>query len=282
MTVNSRVIQTFLQWAPDATDVPLMNGLRVQILPTVEDLPKARKNQFAAFLAAESLLVVWDDEPNEIFARATAIEDELLELVWRTGEPVDVEEENEKKKGPAVVEVEIDDESGQPKPENRPTHIMNGVLVGCTLCIITVMLGAGFREVVIQIMVDKGYARLAFLALTPVQIFFTLVCGPKREESDLCTDFHQVLRTGHRRLHCAMHRPHPPNDNELAILLRSPSSTTRRRTPAYYHPMSRIQRRSCLCHCPNRQVDQAGHVHVRIARWLCKYAHQRRWTTAYR
>ena len=61
MTVNSRIIQTFLQWAPDATDVPLGNGLRVQILPTMDDLPKARKNQFAAFLAAEAILVVWDD-----------------------------------------------------------------------------------------------------------------------------------------------------------------------------------------------------------------------------
>ncbi|EEY16141.1 conserved hypothetical protein [Verticillium alfalfae VaMs.102] len=27
MTVNSRVIKTFLQWSPDAVDVPLMNGL---------------------------------------------------------------------------------------------------------------------------------------------------------------------------------------------------------------------------------------------------------------
>jgi hypothetical protein len=176
MTVNSRIIQTFLQWAPDATDVPLMNGLRIQILPALDDLPKARKNQMAAFVAAEALLIVWDDEPTNIMARARAIEDELMELVWKTGEPQDVEDEGlEKKKGPAVVEVEIDEESGEYKPENRPMHLQNAVLVAFTLMIITVMLGAGFRQVLVEMLVDHGYARLAFLALTPIQVFFTLV-----------------------------------------------------------------------------------------------------------
>ena len=172
MTVNSRIIKTFLQWSPEATDVPLMNGLRVQILPTIDDLPKARKNQFAAFVASEALLIVWDDEAMNIMARAKAIEDELMELVWKTGEP---EGEQEERKGPAVVECEIDEESGEIKPEKRPTHIQNSVLVGFTLLIITVMLGAGFRAIAIEIAVDHGYTRLAFLALTPVQIFFTLV-----------------------------------------------------------------------------------------------------------
>lgn len=175
MTVNSRIIQTFLNWAPDATDVPLKGGLRIQILPTIDDLPKARKNQFAAFVASESLLIVWDDEPLNIFARAAAIEDELMDLVWKTGDSEEVEEEAEKPKGPQVVEVEIDEETGEAKPEHRPTHIMNGVLVGCTCLLITVMLGAGFRQIAVEILVDQGYIRLAFLALTPVQIFFTLV-----------------------------------------------------------------------------------------------------------
>ncbi|KAF2708210.1 hypothetical protein K504DRAFT_434457 [Pleomassaria siparia CBS 279.74] len=174
MTINSRVIQTFLQWVPDATDVPLMNGLRIQILPTLDDLPKARKNQCAAFLAAEALLVVWDDEPTNIIARARAIEDELMELVWKTGGPEEVEEDPNGKRGPAVVEVEIDAESGEAKPENRPTHIMNAVLVSFTLLIIVVMLGLGFRQVAMEIMVDHGYVRIAFALLIPVQVFFTL------------------------------------------------------------------------------------------------------------
>lgn len=65
MTINSRVVKTFLAWAPDAMDVPLRNGLRVQVLPSMEDLPRARKAQSAAFIASEGLLVVWDDGKHE-------------------------------------------------------------------------------------------------------------------------------------------------------------------------------------------------------------------------
>jgi len=161
-------------WAPEATDVPLMNGLKIQILPCIDDLPRVKKNQFAAFLAAESLLLVWDDDATNIVNRAKVIEDELMQLVWKAGEPKDEEEVAEKKKGAQVAECEIDEESGQAKPETRPVNIMNSVLVGFTLLIITVMLGAGFREIAQEIAVDKGYARIAFLVLVPIQIFFTL------------------------------------------------------------------------------------------------------------
>jgi hypothetical protein len=175
MTVNSRVIKTFLNWSPDAVDVPLMNGLRVQILPTIEDLPRARKHQFAAFIASEALLVVWDDEPMHLIERAKMIEAELMELVWKTGEPDEESESTAGKKGVAVTEAEIDMESGNLIPEKRATHLLNTILVAFTIVIVTTMLGAGARELAIEVSVDKSFTRLAFLALTPVQIFFTLV-----------------------------------------------------------------------------------------------------------
>ncbi|KAH0523751.1 hypothetical protein TsFJ059_008712 [Trichoderma semiorbis] len=172
MTVNSRVIKTFLQWSPDAVDVPLMNGLRVQILPTIDDLPRARKYQFAAFVASEGLLVVWDDDALHLVARAKAIESELMELVWKAGNP-DEEGEDEKRAQP-VAEVEIDEESGEIKPEKRPIHLQNTVLVSLTLVLVTVSLGAAWRQLAIEVSVDSTYIRLALVALAPVQIFFTL------------------------------------------------------------------------------------------------------------
>lgn len=171
MTVNSRVIKTFLQWSPEAVDVPLMNGLRVQILPTIEDLPRARKYQFAAFVASEGLLVVWDDDALHLVQRAKAIESELMELVWKAGQTDD--EENEKT-GPTVAEAEIDEESGEVKPEKRPVHLQNTVLVSITLAIVIVSLGAAWRQLSIEVSVDNSYTRLALIALAPVQIFFTL------------------------------------------------------------------------------------------------------------
>lgn len=170
MTVNSRVIKTFLQWSPDAVDVPLMNGLRVQILPTVDDLPRARKHQFAAFVASEGLLIVWDDDALHLVQRAKAIESELMELVWKAGS----EEDEDEKGGPIVGEMEIDEESGEVKPEKRPVHLLNTYLVSLTLIIVTVSLGAAWRQLAIEVSVDGNYMRLALVALAPIQIFFTL------------------------------------------------------------------------------------------------------------
>jgi hypothetical protein len=173
MTVNSRVIRTFLAWAPDAPDVPLMNGLRVQILPTLADLPRARKYQFAAFIAEQSLLVVWDDDPSNVIKRAKRIESELMELVWNTNEVGDDEDISHENGGGARTS--IDSESGRIVPEDRPTNLMNTILVAFTLIIVVTLLGLACRSLATEIAVDGSYARLAFLALVPVQVFFTLV-----------------------------------------------------------------------------------------------------------
>ncbi len=219
MTVNSRVIKVFLEWSPNAVDVPLMNGLRVQILPTIEDLPRARKHQFAAFVASQALLVVWDDDALHLVQRAKAIESELMELVWKTGEPEETEDGGIMK-GPNVSTVEIDEESGKVKPQHRPTHLLNTFLVACVLMLIATVLGAGFRELAIEVAVDKSYLRLAFIALTPIQIFFTLVCsnrvlGTKHMVSN---PNYSVLCPSYRWVCCTMHRPYPPADAEFEIL----------------------------------------------------------------
>ena len=171
MTVNSRVIKTFLQWSPDAVDVPLMNGLRVQIIPSIEDLTRARKHQFAAFIASEGLLVVWDDDALHLIQRAKAIESELMELVWKSGS---TEEEDDEKRSPEDNEPEVDEESGEVKPEKRPIHLQNSVLVGLTLILVIVALGAAWRQLAIEVSVDGDFKRLGLVALLPVQVFFTL------------------------------------------------------------------------------------------------------------
>jgi hypothetical protein len=171
MTVNSRVIKTFLAWSPNAIDVPLMNGLRVQILPSIDDLTRARKHQFAAFVASEGLLVVWDDDASNLISRAKAIESELMQFVWQVESGEDPFDE----KGVSIHEQEIDAETGEARPEDRPTNLLNTILVAFTLIIVVTLLGLGCRSVAIEVAVDHSYLRVAFLALIPVQIFFTLV-----------------------------------------------------------------------------------------------------------
>jgi hypothetical protein len=220
MTVHSRVIKTFLAWSPNAIDVPLMNGLRVQILPTIYDLPRARKHQFAAFLASDALLIVWDDDPSHLMERAEAIESELMELVWQAGASQETGEVTEKQTVSGITGFEVDKESGEIIPEQRPTNLMNTMLVACTLVIIMTLLGLGFRSVAVEVAVDKGYIRLVFLALTPVQIFFTLVGFAEHLCVNRCTDVIQVLFSSHCGLHCSMHWPCSTTAREFKVLLR--------------------------------------------------------------
>jgi hypothetical protein len=121
-----------------------------------------------------------DELDSQFIERGQAIEAELMDLVWRAADPVQPAESNtnlvDEKKPPRVTAMEIDDESGTVVPSHRPTHLMNTVLVAITMFLIMVMLGAGFRQIAIEIKVDKNYIRLAFIALVPLQIFFTLVC----------------------------------------------------------------------------------------------------------
>lgn len=173
MTVNSRVIRTFLEWSPNAVDVPLLHGLRVQILPAMEDLPRARKHQFAAFVAQEGILVVWDDDCMQLVERAQAIESELMQIVWNSG----TRGVEEKAGLPNMGGFDINEESGEITPVRRPVHMQNTILVALTLILIMVTLGAGARSLAAQTAVDKDYTRIALLALTPIQIFFTLFFG---------------------------------------------------------------------------------------------------------
>ncbi|KAL7275796.1 hypothetical protein RUND412_001249 [Rhizina undulata] len=179
MTVNSRVVKTFLSWSQNAVDVPVMNGLRIQILPTISDLPRARKHQFAAFIASPPILVVWDDDALNIVARAKSIENELMALVWTTGAPGAEEEEAEKREDLQRIEELYDEESGEISGyrERRPVILLNTIWVAFTLTLIITVLGAGYRQIGQQIAIDGNMSRLAFIALTPIQIFFTLFFG---------------------------------------------------------------------------------------------------------
>jgi hypothetical protein len=92
MTVNSRIIRTFLQWFTES-EVPLDNGCRAQVLPTIEDIAHAERQNFAAFVASEGLLVVWDKDALHIVSRASNIESQLRDIMWKSEDNKDEADE---------------------------------------------------------------------------------------------------------------------------------------------------------------------------------------------
>lgn len=158
-----------------------MNGLRVQVVDDIEALAHARTHQFAACIASESLLVVWDDDALNLLQRAKTIEWELMQLLW-TSEVKSPGTSKRTSKAPSkrdmtIMEKEVEVDLEEELPEERPTIFINTILVSISLCAIITTLGLGFRQIVIEIMVEKGYVkspytRVALLALTPVWLFF--------------------------------------------------------------------------------------------------------------
>ncbi len=179
LTVNSRVIKLFLEHH-NSNYVPLSSNLRLQVLPSMLYLPTCQKHHFGAFIQDQSLLVVWDDEPKNLIERADNIERSLMNVIWHYD---DEEETPSVAKGGAAVSV-TDVDNGEVTPSeleesmtgaNRPTLLINPVIVGLTLTLLIAALGVGWRSLAQELSIDGSYLRLALVAATPVQVFVSLV-----------------------------------------------------------------------------------------------------------
>jgi hypothetical protein len=173
MTVNTRVIRILLQ-ANTLPYVEIQDGLRIQVLPDMTYLPRCQKHQFAAFIADCGMLVVWDDEPKKILARVEKIEAALMNMIWGNESAYPEEGSNEKKETTVNVDdLGFDQEAIAEKP--RKIVLIQPTLTAFTLLAAIVAIGAGFREVALEIATDKGWIRLAFIAAIVPQFWVSLV-----------------------------------------------------------------------------------------------------------
>lgn len=164
------MIKAIIKWNPEAVEVPISNGQQIQIVPEVNDLLRARRHQYAAFVASEAILVVWDDDKLHLLERASAIEEELVRFIWNAGDG-----ETEKQDDFVLADREVDEESGAMKSEERPIHYYHSVLVAFTICLVTVLQGLGYQNIALDIISLRRWESLAFLAMTPISIFLNLV-----------------------------------------------------------------------------------------------------------
>lgn len=183
MTVNTPVVRALLDSIVSKTEldyVPLPDGLRVQVLRTMADMPRGQLHHFAAFIEDVRMLVVWDDEPEKLLARVQTLEARFIEIIWGGGEDEAEEDDgggNEKKGGAAVNVQELDPaqlEEALAK-ERRPVRLESAFMVAITLAIWIVCPALGWRWLAFQTVVDGTYLRFALLAATPAQMFISLV-----------------------------------------------------------------------------------------------------------
>ena len=182
MTVNTPVVRALLDSIVHKTEldyVPLPDGLRVQVLRTMADLPKGQLHHFAAFVEDARMLIVWDDEPEKLLSRVQILEAKFIEMIWGNGDDEGEEDDagGEKKGSAAVAVQELD--PGQLEEalarERRPVRLESAAMVGLTLALWIVCPALGWRWLAYQTVVDGTYLRFALLASAPAQLFVSLV-----------------------------------------------------------------------------------------------------------
>jgi hypothetical protein len=179
MTINTPVVRAIMgsirRAAADIDYVPLPEGLRVQIIRTMADLPRCKLHHFAAFIEDIGMLVVWDDEAEKLLQRAAFLEAQLVLIIWGNGEDGGDETPAEK---PGYIDAADLDPAQLEEAltrEHRPVMLWSAAMVMCTLALCITCIGLGWRWLVLEIMVDKNYIRVAFLAVAPLQFFVSLV-----------------------------------------------------------------------------------------------------------
>lgn len=176
MTVNTRMIQLFLK-DNNLFYVPLPSGLRLQVLPDISYLPSCQKHHFAAFIQDSATLIVWDDDPNHILQRVQNIEDQLIQMIWKE----DPEEDASSIPASALPSQSnlnlpdgVHNEKGNSVQPPRRVVLIQPILAAITLILLITAIGSGWREIAIEIKVDKSWLRLAFLAVVPLQCWLAL------------------------------------------------------------------------------------------------------------
>ena len=178
MTVNTSVIRTIMQ--NDVQSVPLPNGLRLQVLPTIPYLADCQRHQNAAFIHDLGILVVWADNPKECAKRAQGIESQLIQVFSQGMSGFDEKMKESEINVDEVPGDEYDPETGVPRENGltdppRRIKLNQAVLCAATLFLIIAALASGWRHIAAEIASDGNWLRLAFVAVMPLQIWLALV-----------------------------------------------------------------------------------------------------------
>ncbi|WVR04424.1 hypothetical protein IAU60_001426 [Kwoniella sp. DSM 27419] len=206
MKITSKVVQAIMARCPeDAIEITLDVNTRIQILDDLSQLAGARKHQFAAFVRADSCLVVWADEVETLIPSAEALEQRMINFVWNSRhhelkmlEPEEDEEDIDEKDEEGWVdrdaekEKELADAEGDDTEEGRvgakegdwelrdrrPVMLYAPLVSGLAMILTFVFIGSGVRNLIKEVMLDGSYLRLALMATSPfgylLSIFFCI------------------------------------------------------------------------------------------------------------
>ncbi|KAI8966585.1 glycosyl transferase family group 2-domain-containing protein [Daldinia sp. FL1419] len=171
MTINTRVVAVLLSSELATRDyIPFLNGLRLQILPSMRDLPRCQKHHFAAFIRDLKILVIWDNDPRNLLDRAEALEQGLIKTFWGSWIEDDGQGGVREKMPTTKVRIApIDLEKAIEK--KRKIKLTSALIVAMTVALCVSCMGLGLRALAFEVQTDGSYVRLALIAVIPIEIW---------------------------------------------------------------------------------------------------------------
>ena len=126
-------------------------------------------------------MVIWADSVDSAEERANAYLEQIIDVFSQGVSEIDSKFSN---RDVIVEEVpvgsgecsekSIDIECNPQEPARRPV-LIQALLTAATLTLVIAAMGSGWRQVAMEIAIDKKYLRLAFLIAVPFQIWLALV-----------------------------------------------------------------------------------------------------------
>ncbi|EIW68701.1 hypothetical protein TREMEDRAFT_11927, partial [Tremella mesenterica DSM 1558] len=191
--IVSDILATYIDPFPSSTELVIDADTRIQILDEIPHLARARKHQYAAFVRSEGVLVVWADHVESVIPAAEALEEALIQFIWRG------EEENEKiladlhreEKEMALISGEdVPTEETGIDPEDivmrrlkkewkeRPVVLLAPLTDGLAIIVTMSLIALGARTLVKEYILDGQAARFALLVFAlPLFCISSFACN---------------------------------------------------------------------------------------------------------
>nr|XP_031861885.1 uncharacterized protein CI109_002714 [Kwoniella shandongensis]KAA5528957.1 hypothetical protein CI109_002714 [Kwoniella shandongensis] len=204
--IVASIFVAYINTSPSMTELVIDENTRIQILDSVELLARARKHQYAAFVRSEQALAVWADDVENVIPAAEALEESLIQFVWR-GEAVNVkynqvmlvdaanraEQEQVERRASEMEKMDVDgevlptlDEKGSVKtrdedldPEDiemrkvraywreRPVMLIAPITDGLSIMLCMLLISMGLRTIIKEYLLDGGALRFVLLIFCP-------------------------------------------------------------------------------------------------------------------
>ncbi|RDB26851.1 hypothetical protein Hypma_005327 [Hypsizygus marmoreus] len=167
---NAAVHAALASVAPEEQSIYVDANTRIQILDTMLHLPAAEKEQCAAFIRDERVLVIWSDSLDRIIPTCTDFEERLIKLLWRAQPGPTSSTSHSSSFSPSLAHGSF---TSRRSSADGSVEGLAGLGLG-----ISVFIGTGIRIILQEFTLDGSFIRFALVAVCPllycVSLFFAL------------------------------------------------------------------------------------------------------------